>query len=131
MEGCGGVCEAKEHDHRFEEALIRLEHSLPLVAIAHVNIVIPPTDIQLRKERRPAAVHSRESIHELLDEQEWGSIADSEGVQSAIVLDWSEIAIFLFNEEEGECIRGFGLADISLFKVLCNELLQSDVFSRG
>ena len=88
-------------------------------------------DIQLRKERRPAAVHSRESIHEFPDEREQGGIADGEGVQSAVVLDRSEIAIFLFNEEERECIRGFGLADVSLFKVLRNELLQSDVFSRG
>ena len=80
LEGGGGICEAEEHDHRFEEAAIRLEHSLPLVSIAHANIVISPTDIQLCEERRPVAVHSRESIHELSNEWEWGGIANGECV---------------------------------------------------
>ena len=131
LEGGGGICEAKEHDHWLKEAAIRFERGLPLVAIAHTDIVVPPTDIQLRKERRPAAVHPCESIHELSDEWEWGGVVHSEGVQSAVILDRSEITIFLLNEEEGECIRGFGLADVSLFKVLCDEFLQGDVFTRG
>ena len=131
MESHGGIREAKEHDHWLEEAAIRLECSLPLVAIAHANVVVSPTDIQLRKERRPAAMHSRKSIHEFPDKREWGGIANGEGVQSAVVLDRLEIAIFLFYEEKRECVRGFGLADVSLFKVFRNKFLQRDVFSRG
>ena len=77
------------------------------------------------------AMHPCESVHQLADEWEWGGIANGKGVQSTVVLDRSKIAIFLLNKEERECVRGLGLADISLFKVLCNELLQSDVFSRG
>ena len=80
LEGRGGICEAKEHDHGFEEASIRLERGFPLITITHTNVVIPPTDIQLRKERRPVAVHSRESIHEFSNEREWGSIANGECV---------------------------------------------------
>ena len=76
-------------------------------------------------------MHPRESIHKLSDEREWGSVANSEYVQSAIVLDRSKITIFLFNEEERERVGGFGLAYISLFEVLCDEFLQSDIFSRG
>ena len=106
LEGGGGICEAKEHDHWFEEATIRLKRSLPLIAIAHADVVIPPTDIQLRKERRPAAVHSRESVHEFSDERKWGSVANGEGVQSAVILDGTEVAILLLDEEERECVRG-------------------------
>ena len=104
MEGSGGIREAEKHDHWFEEATIRLECGFPLVTVAHSNIIVPPPDIQLRKERRPAAVHSRESIHEFPDEREWGGIANGEGVQSAVVLNQSEIAVFLFNKEERERI---------------------------
>ena len=56
---------------------------------------------------------------------------DSEHVQTAVILDRLEIAILLLDKEERECVRGFGLADISFFQVLCNELLQSDIFSWG
>ena len=48
-----------------------------------------------------------------------------------IILDQSEITILLFDKEEGEHVRGLGLADISFFEILCNELLQSDIFGRG
>ena len=86
LEGGGGVHEAKEHDHRFEEATVRFEHSLPLVAIAHADVVIPPMDIQLRKERQPAAVHPRESVHELSNEREWGSVVTARrAVRTAMV----------------------------------------------
>ena len=45
LKGGGGICEAKEHDHWFEETVIRLECGLPLVAVVHADIVIPPMDI--------------------------------------------------------------------------------------
>ena len=45
LEGCGGVREAKEHDHGFKETVIRLERGLPLIAVAHADVVIPPADI--------------------------------------------------------------------------------------
>ena len=80
LEGGRSVGEAKEHDHWFEEATIRLECCLPLIAIAHANVIISPTDIQLREKCRPAAVHPRESIHEFSDEREWGGIANGECV---------------------------------------------------
>ena len=80
LEGCRGICEAKEHDHWFKETAIRLERGLSLVTIAHVNVVVPPADIQFRKERRPAAVHSCESIYKLPDKRERGGIVNSERV---------------------------------------------------
>ena len=106
LESCGCIREAKEHDHWFEEAAIRLECGLPLIAISHTDVVVPLTDIQLRKERRPVAVYPCESIHELSDEQEWGGIANGECVQSAVVLNGSKIAILLLDEEEWECVGG-------------------------
>jgi hypothetical protein len=63
LEGGWGICEAKEHDHQFEEATIRFEGRLPLVTIANAYIVVPPPNIQLREECRSVTMHSRESIH--------------------------------------------------------------------
>ena len=45
LEGRGGVCEAEEHDHWFEQAAIRLERGFPLVAVVHSDVVVPPSDI--------------------------------------------------------------------------------------
>ena len=63
-------------------------------------------DVQLRKEHQPAAVHSHESVHQLLDEREWGGVANSECVQSSVVLDGSKIAILFLDKEEGERVGG-------------------------
>ena len=131
LEGCGGICEAKKHDHWLKEASIRLERSLSLVAIAHANVVVAPTDIQLCKEHRPAAMHSRKSIHKFSNERERGGIANSEGVQSAVVLDRLEVTVLLFDKEKGKCVGGFRLADVPFFKIFCNKLLQHDIFGQG
>ena len=68
-------------------------------------------------------MHSRESIHKLSDERERGGVANGKGVQSAVILDRSEVAVLLLDKEKGKCIGGFQLAYVSLFEVLCNELL--------
>ena len=131
LEGGRGIGKSKEHHHQFEEAMIGLECGLPLVTVAHLDVVVPPTDIQLCEERRPAAVHSRKSIHKLPDERKQGGVLDSEGIQSVVISDGSKVSILLLDEEEGECVGRLGLADVPLFKVLCNELLQGNIFSQG
>jgi hypothetical protein len=113
LKGGWGIGESKEHHHWFEQTAICLECGLPLVTIADPNIVITPADIQLRKERRPAAMHSRELIHELPDEQKQGSISDGECVQPVVVLDGSKVTILLLHKKEREHVRGLGLTNIS------------------
>ena len=51
LEGGRGVCKAEEHNHWFEQTVVRLECGLPFIAIAHSNVIVTPADIQLRKER--------------------------------------------------------------------------------
>jgi hypothetical protein len=130
LEGRQGVREAEEHDHRLKQSLVRLECGLPLVAIVDSDVIIPPADIELRKECRSTTVHSREPIHEFANEGERGGVSNGERIQFSVVLDGSEIAILLFDEEEGEGVLGFRLSDIAFWKVLVDELLKRDVFSR-
>ena len=131
LEGSWGVRKAEKHDHGFEQSSVSLKGGLPLVAVAHMDVIIPPMDIQLREERQPAAVHPRESIHKLPNERKWGGIANHEGVQSSVVLDRSKIAVLLLTEEERGHVRGFGLAYIPLLEVFCDEFLQSNIFGQG
>jgi hypothetical protein len=67
------------------------------------DVVVPPTDIKLRKECQLTTVHSREPIHEFANEGEQGGVSDSESVELSVILDRSEIAILLL-DEEGECV---------------------------
>jgi hypothetical protein len=101
-----------------------------LVAITDSNVIVSPADIKLRKECRLTTVHSCEPIHEFVNEGERGGVSDGERIQFAVVLDGSEIAILLLDEEEGECVLGFRLSYITFWKVLVDELLKRDVFSR-
>jgi hypothetical protein len=104
LEGGRGVGESEEHHHWFEESSVCFECGLPLVAIVDADVIVPPVDIKLRKERRSTTVHSREPIHEFAYQGEWGSVSDGECIQFAVVLDGSEIAVLLLDEEEGECV---------------------------
>jgi hypothetical protein len=78
-----------------------------LVAIANANVVVPPSDIKLRKEHQSMTVHSHEPIHELTYEGERGGISDGESIELSIVLDGSEITVLLLNKEERKGISGF------------------------
>ena len=46
LKGCRRVCEAKIHNHGFPNAKTGLECRFPLVSIADVDIVIPPSDVE-------------------------------------------------------------------------------------
>jgi hypothetical protein len=107
LEGCQGIHEAKEHDHRFEQTLVHLKSGLPLVAITDSDVVVPPMDIKLCKERRLMTMHFHELIHEFANQGERGSISDSESVELSVILDGSEVTVLLLDEEEGEHIVGF------------------------
>jgi uncharacterized protein YfaA (DUF2138 family) len=103
LKGSWGIREAKKHDHWFKQPSVGFEH-FPLVTIVDANVVISPTDVQLRKECRSMTVHSCEPIHEFTYQGERGSILYSEGVQFVVILDGSKIAILLLDEEEWEHI---------------------------
>jgi hypothetical protein len=111
--------------------MVCLEHGLPLVAIMDLDIVIPPSDIQLREKHRPVAMHFYKSIHKLPDEWEWGGIPDGEGVQLTVVLNRSEITILLLDKEEGEHVGGFGLTDVPFSQIFGDEFLKGNVFCWG
>ena len=102
-----GVCESEKHNHWFEQAAICFEGCFPLVSIANAYVIVSPSDIQLREECQSATMHSRESIHQLLYQWQWGGVSHSEHVEFAIVLHWTKVSVLLFNEEKWERVWGF------------------------
>ena len=56
LEGCGSITLPEEHDHRFEESEGRFERRLPLVAVSDVDVVVPPSDVELRKKTFPSEI---------------------------------------------------------------------------
>jgi hypothetical protein len=109
--------------------LVCLKGSLPLVAITDADVVVPPADIKLRKECQSTTKHSREPIHKFANKGERGGVLDGESIELPVVLDGSEIAVFLLDEEEGECISGFQGLDVAFWQVFVNEFLKSNIFS--
>src|ERR1700747_2372688 len=90
------ICKSKEHNHGLEKPSVRLERRLPLVSVANSDVVVTPPDVKLREEGRGLSIYSRESVHEFSDKGEWGRVAYRPGVEFAIVLDGSEVAVLLF-----------------------------------
>src|SRR6266403_1107929 len=50
LEGGRGVCEAKEHDCRFEQSFWGKESGFPFVAFFNTDVIIPPSNVDFCKE---------------------------------------------------------------------------------
>ena len=50
LEGSWCIAEPKEHDGGFEQSQVSPEGSLPFIALAQSNVVIPPSNIELGDE---------------------------------------------------------------------------------
>ena len=49
LEGCGQVCQSKEHDCWFEQSSIHLECRFPFVSLFDSDVVVSPSYIELRE----------------------------------------------------------------------------------
>ncbi|KAF9799982.1 hypothetical protein IEO21_10467 [Rhodonia placenta] len=96
LEGRGGVGEAEEHHQGFVQSPVSHKGRLPFVTSFDANVVVSPSDIELRKERS-----ATELIHHLGDQRQGVAIFDCDRVQPAIVLHGSKRPFLLFDEEEG------------------------------
>jgi len=96
-----GVSQAEEHYRQFEETLASFESGFIFVAFLDVDVVVSPANVKLRKEAFLCQV-----IDKLRNEWQWIFVRDRPFVQIPIVLDWTEFAIFLSNQEEATGIRG-------------------------
>ncbi|KAF9796069.1 hypothetical protein IEO21_11038 [Rhodonia placenta] len=96
LEGRGGIGEAEEHHQGFVQSPVSHKGRLPFVTGFDANVVVSPSDIELRKERS-----ATELIHHLGDQRQRVAIFDRDRVQPAIVLHGSKRPFLLFDEEKG------------------------------
>jgi hypothetical protein len=94
LEGGGRVSESEKHHQGFEESAIHTKRCLSLITFLHLNIVVTPSHIELRKVFRTAKL-----VDKFQDEWEGVPIFDHEGVQRSVVLYEAESAILLLDEE--------------------------------
>src|SRR6266581_6465497 len=120
------IAQPKGHDRGFEQPKRGLESGLPFIAFPYTDVIVSPSYIQLGKEPR-----TQQLIHELWNERYWCRVLPSDVIQWAIVLDWTEFAIFLIDEEERAGGWGFGPMKRALCKAVGNILLEGDFLRRG
>ena len=101
LKGGGGIGKTKEHYGQFKESFMSDKSGLPLVPVFDMDIVIPPTDIELGED-----LCSLEFINKIRDEWEGVGVADSVFIDIAIVLTRAETTVLLFNKEERGCLWG-------------------------
>ncbi len=100
---CGWrVSKSKEHDCWFVEPLVGDEGRLPSIFRFDQYFVVPPLDVDASKLCAVA-----QSVDQRGYEWEGVSVFDHPGVYRTIVLDGSEFAVLLFDEEEGCSVRTF------------------------
>jgi hypothetical protein len=75
LEGCRQVCQAKEHDFGFKQALVCDKGGLPFITSPDTDIVIAPTNIELSKDFRVL-----ESIDDISGQGKWVAILYSDVV---------------------------------------------------
>ena len=91
----GRIGEAKEHNKRFEKTTVGTKGGFLFITILDVYVIVTPMDIQLGKN-----LGVPKFIDKFGDERKRVSIFDGYEVQFLIILDMTEMTIFLFYEEE-------------------------------
>jgi hypothetical protein len=108
LEGGWGVREAEEHDPWFKESLVRYKGRFPFISFLDPYVVVAPSNIKFREEGRPFY-----SIDKFWNEGERVAILDGPLIYLSVVLDQSQLPIFLFDEEERGSIRAFRWSDVT------------------
>ena len=95
LEGGRGIGKAKEHDPRLEHASIGFESSLPFVAFLDMDVIVSPSYVELGEKGAAG-----EAVNGLRYERGYVMVLLGPSVDWAIILDWAELPVFLFDEEE-------------------------------
>ncbi len=119
LKGGWRVGESEEHNCRFEESFRSKECHFPFISFLNADVVVSPSYVELSEEGAAGKV-----VNSLGNK--WGDVAVFLGptVDGAIILDWMEFAIFLFDEEEVCGIGAPGFPDSAPLQVFSYELMD-------
>src|SRR3979490_2313996 len=122
-EGNPAVCESEVHYQWFKKSAVCPESSFPLITFLDADVVVAPPDVQFCEVLRAA-----KSVNEIINKRKGESVLDSDLIQSAVVLDKSEAAILLLDEEDWGSDRRFRWAYASGFECIVKEGVEFRLF---
>src|SRR6266404_571506 len=100
LKGARRICQAKEHDQWLKQAIFCLKCSFFLIASFNPDVIVSPMDIKFCED-----VGILDLAYEIWYKWQWIAIADGVFIQLAIILYWVQFTVFLFDKEEGRCVR--------------------------
>ena len=95
LKGGRGIGQSKEHDCRFEEPFWGKERRFPFVSLFDTDIVVSPTYIEFSEEGATG-----KAVNGLGNEGRHVAVLLSPSVDGSVVLDRTELSVFLFDKEE-------------------------------
>src|SRR5713226_4113124 len=95
LEGSRGVGESEEHNRWFEEAFGGKESRFPFVTLLDTYVVVSPPYVELGEEGAAG-----EAINGLRYKGGDVTVLLRPLVDRSIILDWTELPVFLFDKEE-------------------------------
>src|SRR5713226_1691668 len=108
LESSGGVSQSEEHDRRFKESFRSKKRCFPFVAFFDADVVVSPSYVEFGEEGATG-----EAVYGLRYERGYISVLLGPSVNRAIILDWAELPVFLFDEEEVGGVGAPGFPDSS------------------
>ena len=100
LKSAGGIAESEEHDSWFKKSKRGDEHSFPLIFLTNADIVVTPANVEFSEVSGVLHV-----INKFRDKRQWVSVMNGVGIKITIVLTGVKAAVFLWNKEEGQCLR--------------------------
>ena len=90
------ISEAEEHYSGLVESPSRFKRRFVFISCFDANIVVPPSYIQLGVDHSPSQLSNQCG-----DEGERVLVAHRPLINVLVILHWSQLPVFLFDEEEG------------------------------
>src|SRR5882762_9419281 len=124
LERGGGIHKAEKHYEWFEHSAIGFERGFPLISGTDTNIVISPSNIELREDSG-----GLEFIDDVGNQRERILIFNRERVQLTVVLDQAQLTILLLDKEERRGEGGLRRANITSFGHIFEEGIKGNLFT--
>src|ERR1700723_55100 len=104
----GRIAETKEHNRGFKQSTRANECCFPLIPLFNLDVIVTPTDVEFC-----IPVGTLQAIDKGTSQRKRISVFDGDFVKSAIVLNWSKLAIFFIDKKEGQRERRHGNANMA------------------
>jgi hypothetical protein len=90
LECCWGICDPKEHNHGFEQAVVGSKHSFPFIPFLDLYVIVAPAYIKLCE-----VASTMQLVDNVQCKREQVAVLDQDVVKLPVVLDETKLSILL------------------------------------